>query len=73
MVGGSLVIKQGQPESHEINDEVIVNSPTALYLAVNFLFLPLWQKQPRPRCVGDGLNKQSHFVKTTWDKKGETK
>ena len=37
MVGESLVIKQGQPESHEINDKVIVNSPTTNFLVVLFL------------------------------------
>ena len=36
MVGESLVIKQGQPESHEINNEVIVNSLTANLLTVFF-------------------------------------
>lgn len=37
MVGESLVIKQGQPESHEINNKMIVNSLTANLLTVFFI------------------------------------
>ena len=40
------------PKSHEINDKVIVNSPTTSLLVVFLLFAPNGGKGPRQWCGG---------------------